>query len=183
MGDSARTKVDGYTVATPGLLKKSLARKLVPVVDKIRDISTRLGARPYRVRLVRTHWDSGQRGVGAELVMLQMEIVPTPKVIDMSTLAEVVTSVGVAEIGVVQLQQVSGRYTEELLTGVDSDGNPLGGADSLYYEIEFFRPDGKESDKHRFTLASTPYYNATKFQWFITLDAELEKRKRNGRAK
>jgi hypothetical protein len=176
-----KTKVDGFTVATPGLLKSSLAQKLVPVADKIRDLYTVFGARPYRIRLVRTRWVGGRRGVGVETVIYTMEIVPTPKVIDLNTLSEMVTPVGTSEIGLVQLQQVSGRYTEDMLLGVDADGNHVGEADDLYYEIEFFRRDGQESIKRRFALATAPYYHATKFQWNITLDSQVEKRRRDGR--
>lgn len=174
-------KVDGFTVATPELLKNSLARKLVPVVDRARDIATRLGARPYRVRIVRTNWTGDRRGAGIEQVVSTQELVPTPKVIDVSTLAEVVTPIGTTEIGLVQLQQVSGRYTEEFLSGVDPDGRPPAPTDDVFYEIEFFRTDGRQSDKHRFALANAPYYNATKVQWLVTLDAQVEKRRRDGR--
>jgi hypothetical protein len=176
-------KVDGYTVATPELLKNSLSQQLVPVVDAARDIATQLGARPYRVRLVRTRWSGNRRGVGIESVLFVMEIVPTPKVIDLNTVAEIVTPIGPTEIGLVQLQQVSGRYTEDMLVGVDPNGNIPGDADEVYYEIEFFRRDGKPSDKHRFAIAALPYYNATKVQWNVTLDAQVEKRRRDGRPK
>ncbi len=176
-----RTKVDGFTVATPDLLKRTLARKLVPAVDKIRDINTRLGARPYRVKLVRTRSTGGERGMGVEAVVLEMDIVPTPKVIDMTTLEEVVTPLGPTEIGLVQLQQVSGRYTEDQLVGVDAQGNRPGKSDNVYYEIQFFRPDGQPASRHRFALSVVPYYDATKFQWVISLDAQIAKRLRDGR--
>jgi hypothetical protein len=180
MGDVPKTKVDGFTVSTPALLKQSLAQKLIPVADKVRNLYTDFGARPYRVRFVRSRWTAGRRGAGIETIVSTMEILPTPKVVDLNTLAEVVTPIGTTEIGLVQLQQVSGRYTEEMLTGVDPDGNPVGDGDDAYYEIEFFRRDGRESDKHRFALAAAPYYFATKFQWNITLDAQIEKRRRDG---
>lgn len=182
-GCGPNQKVDGFTVATPDLLKKSLARRLVTVVDKVRDIATQLGARPYRVRMMRTRSTGHERGDGVETVVAEFELLPTPKVIDLNTLAEVVTPMGPTEIGLVQLQQVSGRYTEEFLSGLDPDGNPPADSDNLFYEIEFFRPDGRPADKHRFALASAPYYHATKVQWSITLDAQIAKRRRDGRVK
>lgn len=174
-------EVDGFAVATPGLLNNSLARKLVPAVDRLRNLLTTLGARPYRVRIVRTRWTGGRRGVGVETVLGVTELVPTPKIIDMTTLAEVVTAVGTTEIGIVQLQEVSGRYTEDMLVGVDPSGNPAPDSDDVYYECEFFRTDGRDSDKRRFALSSVPYYAATRFQWLVTLDAAIEKRRRDGR--
>jgi len=174
-------KRDGFAVASPQLLRDSLARKLVPVADKLRDLQTRLGGRPYRVKVVRTTWSGLKRGVGVEQVVSELELLPTPLVVDLNGLGEEVSAVGVTEVGQVILQEVSGRYTEDHLTGVDAEGNPVGDSDSLYYEIESFRPDGQPAERRRFALASVPYYAATKFQWTITLDAQLAKRGRNGR--
>jgi hypothetical protein len=172
---------DGFAVVTPGLMRHALAQKLIRPVDRIRDIATRLGARPYVVRLVRTRWSGSRRGEGMESLLTAEEILPTPKVIDLNTLSEVVTAVGPTELGLVQLQQVSGRYTEDYLTGVDPAGNPPAATDDSYYEIEFFRPDGQPAGKHRFALASTPFYAAARVQWVVTLDAQVEKRRRDGR--
>jgi hypothetical protein len=172
---------DGFAVVTPGLMRHTLAQRLIKPVDKVRDIATRLGARPYVVRIVRTRWSGVRRGEGMEQLVSSEEILPNPKLIDLNTLSEIVTPVGPTEIGLVQLQQVSGRYTEDYLTGVDGHGNPPAATDDLYYEIQFFRPDGEEAGRHRFALASAPYYAASKVQWIITLDAAVEKRRRDGR--
>lgn len=173
--------IDGFALATPATVRGSLAQKLIPVVDKVRDLSTRLGMRPYRVRIVRTRSAGGKRGVGVESVVFEVDVLPTPKVVDLNTLQEMVTPVGTTEIGLVQLQQVSGRYSEDFLVGVDSSGAPVPESDAVYYEIEWVRPDGKQTDRHRFALAVVPYYNASSIQWTITLDAQLEKRRRDGR--
>lgn len=181
MGDDERDKIDGFRVSSPRLLKHSLARKLIPVADKMRDLKTKLGARPYRVRIVRTTWSGRKRGVGAEVVTSVLELVPTPLVVDLNTLQEVVTEVGVVEVGQCTVSEISGRYSEDLLLGVDADGNPVGGADSLYYEIQIVRPDGREGQRKRFYLAATPDYRATKMQWTVSLDASINRRDRDGR--
>lgn len=181
MSDDDGDTIDGFSVASPSTLRGSLAQKLIPVVDKVRDLNTKLGMRPYRVRIVRTRFAGGRRGVGPETVVFELDVLPTPKVVDLNTLQEMVTAVGVTEIGLVQLQQVSGRYSEDFLVGVDPSGSPVPDSDSVYYEIEWVRPDGKLTDKHRFALATAPYYNASAVQWTITLDAQLEKRRRDGR--
>jgi len=173
-------KKDGFSVSGPRLLARSLQRMLVPVVDKVRDLNTRLGMRPYRVRVVRTTWGSGERGVGVEVVVSEMELLPTPLLVDMNTLSEEVTAVGRVEVGTVTLREVSGRYTEDHLTGVDSEGNPVGDSDSLYYEVDMFRPDGQPGERRRFALASVPFYDAPRAQWVVTLDAQLARRGRDG---
>ena len=174
-------KVDGFDVSTPELLKHSLARKLVPVADNLRNLKTKLGARPYRVRIVRTRWGGRKRGVGVEVVTQVLELVPTPLVVDLGTMQEVVSEVGVVETGQATVTEISGRYSEDHLLGVDADGNPVGHADSLYYEIQYIRPDGAPTERKRFHLASTPHYNATSMMWTISLDASIDSRQRNGR--
>lgn len=181
MGCKPGDTVDGFTIASPSTLRNSLAQSLIPIVDRVRDLNTQLGVRQYRVRIVRTRWAGGRRGVGVESVIFEIDILPTPKVVDLNTLQEMVTPVGVSEIGLVQLQEVSGRYTEDFLVGVDSSGSPVPDTDDVYYEIEWIRADGKQTDRHRFALAVVPYYAATKVQWTLTLDAQLEKRRRDGR--
>lgn len=170
---------DGYTVSTPQLLNCSLARKLIPVVDRVRDLYTKFGARPYRVWIVRTRFASNQRGRGVEQVIQELEIMPTPLVVDMRSLNEVVTPVGVNEQGTIQLQYISGRYTEEMLLGVGPDGTPVASNETVFYEIEFFRGDGAPGERRRFVRDSIPYYNSTQFQWLITLVSVLENRARD----
>jgi hypothetical protein len=173
-------KKDGFTVPTPAFLRDSLAQKLVPAVDKIRDIYTQLGARPYRVRILRTRSSGPRRGVGVEQVIHELELLPTPLVVDMQSLSEMLSPVGRYEQGVVQLQYVSGRYTEEILLGVGPNGGQVAPNETVYYEIEFFRRDGSPSEKRRFVVDAVPYYNALKFQWFVNLVAASERRARDG---
>jgi len=169
-----------YAVATPGLLKQSLMTKLIPVADSLRNLITVLGDRPYRVQLVRTRFASGTRGRGPESVVFVRDILPTPLVVDMTSLTEMVTPIGVNEQGTVQLQEISGRYTEDELIGVDAVGNVPGPADCVYYEIQFYRRDGLPAEKRRFVKQSAPYYKASGFQWNITLVNANENRERDG---
>jgi len=169
-----------FTVATAGLVSNSLMGELIPIVDCIRDLQTELGNRPYRVRLVRTTWSTGVRGRGVESVVFTRDILPTPLVVDMTSLAEVVTAVGVNEQGTVQLQEISGRYTEDQLLGEDAVGNPPGPGDNIYFEITFYRRDGLPAELRRFVKQSAPYYKASGFQWNITLVQANETRNRDG---
>lgn len=180
MGCDGGTKKDGFTVPTPQLVAKSLGQRLVPVVDNARDLLTRFGLRPYRVKIIRVRFAGPRRGMGPEAVVHELELLPTPKVVDMSSLVEVVTAVGVNEQGSVQLQKISGRYTEEQLVGVGPDGAQVAPNETVYYEIEFFRRDGLPSEKRRFVRDVVPTYNATSVEWMVTLVNVLEKRGRDG---
>lgn len=174
-------KVDGFNLASPQLLQNSLARKLIPVADSLRQLKTDLGARPYRVRVVRTHWTGGQRGKGVEVESHVLELVPTPLVVDLNALQEMLSEVGTVEVGQVTISEISGRYTEDHLLGVDASGNAVSPSDSLYYELEIYRLDGQNGQRKRFQLASTPHYNATAFMWTVQLDASIVRRQRDGR--
>lgn len=178
-GAGACVTKEGFTVSTPSCLSNSLARKLVPAVDRIRDLYTKFGMRPYRVWIVRTRFAGPKRGVGVEQLVQEMEILPTPLVVDMRSLTEMVTPVGVNEQGIVQLQGISGRYTEEILLGVGPDGTQVAANETVYYEIEFFRPDGRPGERRRFVRDSVPQYNSGQFQWLITLVSVLENRNRD----
>lgn len=162
-------KKDGFTVPTPASLKCSLGQSLIPVVDKARDLLTQMGFRPYRVRIVRTRFAGPRRGMGPEVVVHELELLPTPKVVDLSALTQEVTAIGVNDGGTVQLQKVSGRYTEETLLGVSPTGEQIPSNEAVYYEVEFFRRDGGPSEKRRFIRGSVPHWDAEAFQWSITL--------------
>lgn len=180
MGCGSGDKKDGFTVPTPALLKSSLGQRLIPVVDGARDLLTKFGLRPYRVKIIRTRFAGPRRNVGPETVIHELDILPTPLVVDLSSLTEEVTVVGREESGSIQLQKISGRYTEETLLGVGPDGVQVAPNECVYYEIEFFRRDGGPSEKRRFIAASAPMWNATSVEWSITLVSAIENRDRDG---
>lgn len=173
------TTKDGFTVPDAQTLACTLGQKLIPAVDRIRDLYTRFGARPYRVHIVRTRSSGPTRGVGVEQVVQELELLPVPMVVDMRSLTEMVTPVGVNEQGIVQLQYISGRYTEEQLLGFGPSGAPVAPNETVYYEITFFRRDGRPAERRRFVRDSVPSYNALQFQWMVTLVSALENRSRD----
>ncbi len=166
-------------MASPKTAARSLMQQLIPVVDCIRDLYTQLGARAYKVSVVRTRWSSGRRGVGTESVVSSIDLLPTPLVVDMAGLNEVLTAIGTNEQGQVTVKEISGRYTEDQLLGVDAAGNPPGPGDNLYYEIEFFRGSG-QSEIRRFVKQSAPNYSPGDFAWSINLVNANENRNRDG---
>jgi hypothetical protein len=159
----------------------SLAFTLRPVVDMIRDLYTTFGLRPYKVSLVRTSWSGGRRGLGVELVVSSRVILPTPLISDMTSLAEIVTPVGLDEFGSVLLSQVSGTFTEDQLRGHIFDGDPVPFDQQFYYEVEFPPAcEGDEGERRRFTIKGAPMYFADRFQWNITLERQRSDRTRQG---
>ena len=169
-----------FCVETAQTLGRSLGRKLIGVVDKIRDIDTRLGFRPYVVRLVYTRWSGGVRDVGEESVISEERLLPTPLMLDLQGVASVVTVSGSDEQGGVMLTEVSGCYTEEQLRGLGDQGQALPADQSFYYEIEFLRVDGVDGERRRFTIGGAPEYDADNYLWRFRLVRQRPDRSRHG---
>lgn len=169
-----------FTLLGNGDFAKTLAAQLITVADQLRDLRVSFGLRPYNVRIIRTRWTGSTRGVGDEFVTFEMVLLPTPNVRDLSTLSEIVQPIGLDEVGAVLLNEISGRYSEQALRGLDSTGTPLGNNENIFYEIEFPRLDGGPSEKRRFFLRSAPMYRADKFDWQVRLEKSHENRTPQG---
>ena len=161
-------------------LANTLGQLLVTPVDRIRDLATQLGMRPYNCAIIRTQWSGGARGHGVENVISTLYLEPTPKLVTMESLEEILNPVGLDENGQVQLIRVSGAYSEDHLRGLDSDGHGPEADQQWYYEIEFPRTDGKPSARRRFNLRGAPDYRAGKVGWTVKLEKAVENRQRNG---
>ena len=169
-----------FTRVTAQVMRESLGQELIEVVDCARDIPSELGLRPYTVRLVRTRWSGGARGLGTEEVLSVLDLLPTPKLVDLSGLQEVLQPVGLDEIGTVQVEQISGRFTEEQLRFLDSDGRDPPAQESVWWEVEFVRPDGKPGERRRFVLVGAPEYLPGNVEWRVRLSKAHEDRGRDG---
>ena len=163
-------------------LSGTLAQKLIPVADGIRNLFTRFGLRTYKVRIVRIRWAGGRRGLGVPTVASELDIFPTPLVQDLTTLTEIATPVGLDESGVIVVSEISGRFTDDQLRFLDADGEEPGPDENVFYEIEYPQPDrlSATSVKRRFFLQGAPYYSAGRFQWSVRLVKANEDRSRQG---
>ena len=159
----------------------TLAQKLIPVADNVRNLFTRFGLRAYKVRVVRVRWSGKKRGQGVPHVERTLDILPTPLVEDLSALTEVLEPIGIDETGVVTVSEISGRFTDDQLRYLSDDGEPPGPDEEVFYEIEYPQPDGAGGDvKRRFTLRGAPNYSPGRFQWTIRLERAQEDRTRQG---
>ena len=169
----APTSLDGLNLAN------TLAQKFVGVGDSLRDLNTKFGVRRCSVRLIFTKWSGGKRHHGEEAVYSTVTLLPNPKVVDLSTLREVVTASALTEQGLVAVDEISGTYTEDFLRGLDGRG-AIPEDESFYYEIEFHSVGSPSNVKRRFTLASNPNYVADDVRWMLTLTAAQGSRGRDG---
>ena len=161
-------------------LSRTLASCLISVADSVRDIYTQLGLRTYSVKIIRTAWTGGRRGVGIEYIKDSLDILPTPRISSLDELTEVLQPVGLDELGSIRVSEISGRFSEDQLLGRIPDGIPIDKDEQVFYEIEFPRADGISGVKRRFAPRSAPNYEASTLQWSMRLERTREDRARNG---
>jgi len=169
-----------FTPVTSQQIKGTLARKFVGLGDTLRNMLTTFGLRTYRVSLVGIQWSGGERGVGTPTVLSELLILPTPKLVDMTALTEIVQPIGLDEAGSVQVEQISGTFTEEQLLGRDANGNDIPADQEFFWEIEFPRLDGKPGEKRRFFPRGAPMYYPGRLQWVVRLEKGHSNRQRDG---
>lgn len=153
----------------------SLANALVAAADRMRELYTTVGLRPYRVFLVKGFWAGDRKGHGDLLVTSRRELEPRPRVRDLGTLNLQIRSTGRVEDGDVFVDQISARYVEEELTGRSPDmADPSLPRTSrrevdFWWEIEEARPGCPEPLVRAFSPRALPALRRDEFQWTITL--------------
>lgn len=168
-----------FTTVTSQQAKQTLARDFIGLADDLRDMLTQFGLRTYAVRTVKIQWSGGKRGRGTAIVLAEETLLPTPKISALDGLQELVQSIGLDELGSVELSQISGRYTEEQLRGFTEAGDGIPGDQEFFYEIEFFPHEGP-SHKRRFFTKSAPAYHPGRLQWTVRLEKVNNDRARGG---
>lgn len=146
----------------------------VGIVDRIRQIPTMLGARPYRVHLVWVTWTGLRRGEGDEKLVDELEILPTPLVADLTSVTRNPFSAGTLPVGSIMVSEVSaGQYTEDTLRGWKKpSGERLNQErEDFWWEVrEDGRTAGKDPEKRRFRLLGEPFLNAENVEFRCLLE-------------
>ncbi len=154
------------------------------VIDKARQIATNLGARPYRVFLVWTRWTGERRGEGQEGELARFELLPTPKVEDMTSVAMNPYSAGKIPVGAVRVSEVSaGRHSEDVLRGlvIPPLYEPRADEDDFFYEVmEDGRNTNAPVERKRFRLMAGPHLSSCCTQYSFVLDRSAKDETRAG---
>ena len=185
----------------PDEARRSLAHRLGPRIDRLRQISTRFGERPYRVFLVWTRSQGAESSRGDESVIARVEILPTPRVSDVTALSRRPWTVGVLPEGTLRVDRVSVLYTFDQLSGLVipdaspprpgpargeqvSEGSALTPTNNaqvaFFYEmVEDGRGDSP-AGRERFRLFSKPSRDAGAVSWSLLLEPQSEPTDRSG---
>jgi hypothetical protein len=200
---------------TPEQAKRTLANRFGGLADRMRQLNTRFGVRPYRVFLRWTMWNGSgplpERGEGDELDVLTIEVLPTPKLINLDSLSFSFWHAGQIPVGSVRLEEISiARFTEDILLGkawpqfepgcspCDKDPTlvplvaPMPGMDprephvpepyEFFYEIV---EDGRgdcPAKRSKFRPLNRPMRRAGKVDWTVMLERVSQDRTRDNKS-
>lgn len=164
----------------------TLASRLVPVVDRVRQLYTRFGTRPYRVFLVHVKWSGTRLGEGTPMEISRRELLPTPRIVDMAATSTALAAVGLAEEGGLSIDQISAKYTEDDLTGKTPDlQDPVLQLTGMrnaefFYEVVENRPSNPSPTRRRYVPNGVPSLSRDGFMWRVSLTKQDFNRARDG---
>lgn len=165
-------------------VRQSLMSTLSPTIDNIRQIATSLGLRPYRVFIVHVLWTGDKVGSGNPVEISRREILPTPRIRDMSATTEVLSPFGRVEEGGIVIDRISAKYSEDDLTGktpdlIDPAITRTGKRNGEYFwEVQENRPGFPNTIPRRYIHAAAPTLMRGGSQWRIPLNKQNTDRSR-----
>ncbi len=169
----------------PQQAKGTLLARFGPRADRLRQLHTRFGARPYRVFLVWAQWTGNERGEGEEVEAARREILPTPKVSDLTSTQLSAFSGGTLPTGSIRVTEISTTLSTDVLTGrmlPDAHEDHLPQAYDFYWElVEDGRLD-RPALRSKYRHASTPFLDASRVQWSVVLERISEDNGRGGQS-
>ena len=161
--------------ATPELAQETLAYRLARTADRLRQLKSRFGIRPYRVFLVHGAWSGDRRGFGQFIVRSRIELKPTPRIRDMGAVRQMLRATGRSEEGDLYVDEISATLTEPDLMGDTCDlrdpSTPRTGASTaeFWWEVEEVRPGSPTPQVRQFVPVAAPDLRRDRFQWAISL--------------
>lgn len=163
----------------PFQARATLANRLGRVADRLRQFSTSFGLRPYRLFLVWSTFDGEERGEGNEREIQRIEILPTPRIAELTALQQSAYGAGVLGTGTLRVDLITRAFNESTLNGtqIPGVGQDLG---SYPNKVDFWwelRSDGRGLDipvPIRFRLSSSPMLLAGAVGWAVILEKQEE---------
>jgi len=154
---------------------RTLTARMGPIIDRLRQLHTSFGLRPYRVFLVHVAWSGSRRGDGGATEISRREILPTPLVIDMSSVNEIIRATGNTEEGGIKIVEISSKYSQDDLMGVTLDLQDPALLLTGKRNVEFFwevvenRPRNPKPSRRRFVPNAAPELSRDTFDWRVNL--------------
>lgn len=167
----------------PSEAKRTLVNRFGPRVDRLRQLATKFGLRPYRVFMVWSRFSGGEEGAGEKVILRREEIVPTPKVEGLDSTRFVMSHPGVIPEGTARLSQISIQYTSDHLRGLwipEQHEDRIEPGYAFEYEIVEDGRGDSQPVRCLYRLSSQPERQAGKVGWVLTLERVSGDLERNG---
>jgi len=164
---------------SPFQARATLANRLGRVADRVRQFSTSFGLRPYRIFLVWSTFDGEERGEGTEREIQRIEILPTPRVAELTALQQAIYGTGTIGTGTLRVDLITVKFAESTLNGTFIPGK---GQDTGSYPngVDFWwelRSDARGLDipiPIRFRLNASPVLLPGQVGWAVVLEKQEE---------
>ena len=189
---------------SPEEARRTLAHRFAKRADRLRQLNTRFGIRPYRVTLVWSQWTGSERGEGTEKIIAEMELLPTPLVQSLESISMRLLAAGTLPEGTLRVGEVSAYYTQDQLTGnfiptasfLERNNPPSQDTSreisatphpeqieqpiDFWYEVTEDGRGDSPAPRQRFRLSSMPSRNPENLEWILILERVSEDRSRDG---
>lgn len=167
----------------PTQAKRTLANRFVGLADRLRQLNTTFGLRSKRVFLVWSKFGGIEVGEGDEHLLARHEILPTPKVADLSAVTLNPFSAGKLPVGVIRVTEISETITFDELTGrkVPGRSDPIAEPIDFFFEVVEDGRGDAVPERQRYRLFSVPNRNEGRLQWEVLLERQSRELGRNGR--
>lgn len=160
---------------TPQQASRTFVHRFGAKANRLRQLATKFGLRPYRTFLVWFRWTGEEVGEGVEREVHRDEILPTPKVTDATRYMFLVA--GKIDDGIMILSRVNPLLGEGLLSGRLHPGQITGSPcpDEAGPPMSFrfmVKEDGRSSgevEEHWFTPVGMPFRMPGKLDWNIKI--------------
>jgi hypothetical protein len=166
---------------SPVEAKRSILHRIAPVVDKARQVGVVTGLRSRRVFLVWTQWDGARRGEGDEVEVDRMELLPTPKVTGLDSVALNPFAAGQLPEGSIRVDLISARYVENALRGkypptlgLDWSTSGLPQDVSFFYEVVEDGRGDRAPYRGKYRIASQFVLREGRVSWSVVLERTSE---------
>jgi len=168
----------------PGEAARTLAHRLSPRVDRLRQFSTKFGLRSTRVYLVWSKYTGGERGEGREQIIRRLELLPTPRVSELTSISQLPFAAGTLPVGAIRVDLITAQLSDDTLTGrtlpAAEDGANVHIKEpyDFYWElVEDDRVD-KISSRGKFRVLGNPTRREGNVSWTVVLERVSEDTRR-----
>lgn len=176
--------------------RTALARRFAPRADRLRQFATRFGLRSRRVFLVWEQWTGTERGEGTRSTLARVELLPTPRVGDLSAVMRRAFATGTLDDGALRIDMISvAVFSEDNLRGLripatqGYPGGVVGGTPDepviarnvdFWWEMTEDAGGDEPPARRRFRVSGGPWRNEGGLYWAVAVEAAGDGRQRDG---